>query len=108
MGRTSGMVSRMLRPITLGSVDANGNATYSPGGAMLSYDPENRLIRASGTTLYAYDGPNKRIWTCTLDQPGGHCQSEAYYFYSPQGKFMAQFTPYIHARACTRPFPQCA
>jgi hypothetical protein len=58
------------------------------------YDPENRMTMAnSGTQLYAYDGQNKRIWTCTLTQAFGQCQSETYYFYSPQGKLMAQFTP---------------
>jgi RHS repeat-associated protein len=77
----------------LGSVDANGNALNSPAGAMLAYDAENRLSSANGTTLYAYDGQNKRIWTCTLDQAFGHCQSETYYFYSPQGKLMGQFMP---------------
>jgi hypothetical protein len=48
------------------------------------YDPENRMTMAnSGTQLYAYDGQNKRIWTCTLTQAFGQCQSETYYFYSP-------------------------
>src|SRR5437870_887741 len=83
----------------LGSVDANGNALNSPAGAILAYDPENRLSSVSGTVLYAYDSQNKRIWTCTLDQPFGHCQSETYYFYSPQGKLMAQFTPYVQSGA---------
>jgi RHS repeat-associated protein len=78
----------------LGSVDANGNAQYSPGGASLTYDPENRLISSNNTTLYGYDAQNKRIWACTLAQPVTQpCQSETYYFYSPQGKLMAQFTP---------------
>jgi len=80
----------------LGGVDANGNALYSPAGASLAYDAENRLISAGPATPYAYDGQNKRIWTCTVD-PNSGCHSEIYYFYSPQGKLMAQFTPEYQA-----------
>src|ERR1700736_463469 len=42
---------------------------------------------------YAYDGQNKRIWVATCDNTYSYYTSETYYFYSPQGKLMAQFTP---------------
>jgi len=71
----------------LGGEDANGN----PPGAM---DAENRLT-ITGTMRYAYDGQNKRVWSCTASGTYSWfpCTSDTYYFYGPNGKLMAQFTP---------------
>jgi len=78
----------------LGSVDANGNALSSTSATGLAYDPENRLISANYSyQQYAYDAQNKRIWAVAWDNTHSFYTSETYYFYSPQGKVMAQFTP---------------
>src|ERR1700694_2339464 len=78
----------------LGSVDRNGNASLSPAGSGLGYDAENRLISANNTyQRYAYDGKSKRIGAATWDNTSSYYVSETYYFYSPQGKLMMQFTP---------------
>jgi RHS repeat-associated protein len=70
----------------LGGEDANGN----PPGQM---DAESRLI-ISGTMRYSYDGQNKRVWACTASGTYSWmpCTSDTYYFYSPSGKLMTQFT----------------
>jgi hypothetical protein len=77
-------------PVTnhMGGEDANGNS----GSA--TWDMENRMI-ANGTARAAYDAQNKRIWTCTATGVGWWmpCSSETYFFYGPNGKLLAQFTP---------------
>src|SRR5258707_6765657 len=72
----------------LGGEDANGNS----GGA--TWDPENRMTSIN-TTRYAYDGQNKRVWTCTATGVYSWmpCTSESYFFYGPDGKLLTQFTP---------------
>jgi len=70
----------------LGGEDANGN----PPGSM---DAENRLV-LSGTMRYAYDAHNKRVWACTATGSAPYpCTSQTYFFYGPDGKLLAQFTP---------------
>ncbi len=77
------------------SVDSNGNIVTGPSG-YLGYDAENRLVYAgvSYGQTYAYDSQNKRIWACSLSGDYSTCQTEIYYFYSPQGKLLAQYAPY--------------
>ncbi len=87
----------MVDPTTnqLSTTDVNGNSWYGPDGSNLVYDAENRVTRAAYSTVaYAYEGQNKRIWACKWASGGGACQTETYYFYSPQGKLLAQFAPY--------------
>jgi RHS repeat-associated protein len=75
-------------PLTnhLGGEDANGN----PPGSM---DAENRLVIA-GAQRYAYDAQNKRVWSCAATGSGPYpCTSQTYFFYGPDGKLLAQFTP---------------
>ena len=87
-----------------GSVDANGNALYSPSGTYLIYDAENRLTNA-GTAQYAYDGRNKRIWAVNWDSTYSFYTSETYSFYSPQGKLMARVHADIPAADRNTRFP---
>ena len=72
----------------------------------MQYDPENRLINTGWTsnTQYAYDAQNKRIWAATWDSTLTYYTSETYYFYSPQGKLMAQFTPQYQSQTGTLAF----
>jgi hypothetical protein len=72
-------------PVTnhMGGEDANGNS----GGA--AWDAENRMIAVGATFRAAYDAQNKRVWSCIGYTP---C-TEAYFFYGPDGKLLAQFTP---------------
>jgi hypothetical protein len=44
--------------------DANGNQLSGPLGT-LTYDPENRLLTATGVQ-YGYDSANKRVWKGTI------------------------------------------
>ena len=92
-----------------GGEDANGNAGAAGIHPAYTYDAENRLTSTynvvAGTTesynnTYAYDGQNKRVWgnTPTYNQMSGFADSEQYYFYSPGGKLMAQFTPVYSPR----------
>ncbi len=89
-------LSVVVDPTTnrLYNTDANGNSLAIGS----NYDVENRIIHAPGSNSYgnsyAYDARNKRIWTCAWANDDSGCQTEAYYFYSPQGKLMAQYTPY--------------
>jgi len=82
----------------LGSVDANGNSLSSTSANGLAYDGENRMVSANYSyQQYAYDAQNKRIWAVAWDSTHSFYTSETYYFYSPQGKLMAQFTPYYQS-----------
>src|SRR5260370_42351085 len=74
--------------------DANGNPS-DPYYNSIVFDVENRLT-TSGYGRAAYDGQNKRIWTCTTAGTGWWmpCTSpDTYYFYSPGGQLLEQFPP---------------
>ena len=70
----------------------------------MQYDAENRITVAPGNQQYAYDGQNKRIWAVTWDSTYSFYTSETYYFYSPQGTLMAQFTPQYQSQTGTLGF----
>src|SRR5260370_5078541 len=73
--------------------DANGNPSDSLG--RIAFDFENRLT-INGYARASYDAQNKRIWTCTAADVYTYspCSSpDTYYFYSTDGKLLAQFTP---------------
>jgi len=76
--------------------DANANMLSSPAGQTLSYYVENRLASAlssSSEMKYAYDGQNKRVWSCTYDQSAAQCTAQTVYFYVPDGGLLSQITP---------------
>jgi YD repeat-containing protein len=90
--------------------DANGNMLSSPTGSPMSYDVENRLVSTvqygnPNSMEYAYDGQNKRVWSCLFDTTTSQCSvdqylvtSQKFYFYGPNGKLLSTFTPhYMHA-----------
>ena len=67
--------------------DDHGNMTARPGQT-LSYDPAHRLEQvvdgSSGTTQFAYDSANKRIW-----KKNG--SAEEFYFYGAQGEVLGAY-----------------
>ena len=69
----------------------------SPSGMTLSYDVENRMTYANTTSSamkYAYDGQNKRMFSCPYNSSQGVCApTQTFYFYGPNGKLLATFNP---------------
>ena len=72
--------------------DYNGNqlSTSAFSGAVLTYDPENRLLTAPGVQ-YAYDTQNKRIWKGTLDT-NGNLTGQELYFYGIDGQKLGTYS----------------
>ena len=101
------------------SYDANGNMLSSPTGSPLGYDAENRLTSTvqygnPNSMEYAYDGQNKRVWSCAFDTNAWQSSvdqynvtSQKFYFYGPDGRLLSTFTPkYMAAyRNYTQTFP---
>jgi hypothetical protein len=72
----------------------------------LSYDVENRMTYANTTiwaTKYAYDGQNKRVFSCPYDATQGVCSpTQTFHFYGPNGKVLTMFSPqYTAAYTCS-------
>ena len=72
----------------------------------LSYDVENRMTYANTTSSamkYAYDGQNKRMFSCPYDATQGVCApTQTFYFYGPNGKLLSTFNPqYTAAYMCS-------
>ena len=91
---------------SLAGYDANGNV-LSSGTANLTYDVENRNVSVNGgTTGYAYDSGNRRVWKGTYNASGGLLSQEAY-FYGVNGQRLGTYdlvlvNPPPYTKLCDR------
>src|SRR5229473_1850887 len=72
------------------------NITYNYSATQNNGKITSQVDNLTGEQVtYAYDAQNKRVWSCTASGTYSWfpCTSDTYYFYGPNGKLLAQFTP---------------